>query len=41
MFKRKRKAFSVILPQVHPVVQAGNLIAVAIEHQGFDALSEK
>src|SRR5689334_19607145 len=41
MFEWKREALSVIFSQVHPVVHAGDLIAIAIEHQRLDALAEE
>src|SRR4029077_1497725 len=41
MFEWKRKALSVIFSQVHPVVQAGHLVAVAVEHQRLDALAKE
>src|SRR5437879_10608002 len=39
--EQKREARSVVFSQVHPVIHAGDLVAVAVEHQRLDALAEE
>src|SRR2546428_9408697 len=41
MFELKPEALLVIFPQVQPVIHAGDLIAVAIEHQRLDSFAEE